>query len=103
MAERGTVEPQLDGDLRRIRSGGDLGFLYHSCHDPNRSNAKMMKQKKIAEKIQLDGYGHRLRQPREPRDQGLQGSAKYQATETRQGTSETICRHIFDSSRTDSI
>ena len=36
MAERGTVEPQLDGDLRRIRSGGDLGF----------SNAKMMKQKK---------------------------------------------------------
>jgi len=46
MAERGTVEPQLDGDLRRIRSGGDLGFLYHSCHDLNRSNAKMMKQKK---------------------------------------------------------
>ena len=36
MAERGTVEPQLDGDLRRIRSGGDLGFLYHSCHDLNR-------------------------------------------------------------------
>ena len=28
MADRGTVEPQLDGDLRRIRSGGDLGFLY---------------------------------------------------------------------------
>jgi len=40
------VEPQLDGDLRRIRSGGDLGFLYHNSHDLNRSNAKMMKQKK---------------------------------------------------------
>ena len=39
-------EPQLDGDLRSIRSGGDLGFLYHSCHDLNRSNAKMMKPKK---------------------------------------------------------
>ena len=25
---------------------GDMGFLYHSCHDLNRSNAKMMKQKK---------------------------------------------------------
>jgi len=36
MAEMGTVEPQLDGDLRRIRSGGDLGILYHSCHDLNR-------------------------------------------------------------------
>jgi len=42
MAERGTVEPQLDGDLRRIRSGG---FLYR-CHDLNRLNAKMMRQKK---------------------------------------------------------
>ena len=27
MAERGTVEPQLDGDLRRIRSGGDFGIF----------------------------------------------------------------------------
>jgi len=44
MAERGTVE-QLDGDQRMVRSGGDLGFLYHSCHDLNGSNAKMMKQK----------------------------------------------------------
>ena len=36
MAEMGTVEPQLDGDLRRIRSGEDLGILYQSCHDLNR-------------------------------------------------------------------
>ena len=39
---RGMRKPQLDGDLRRIRSGG---FLYHSCHDLNRSNAKMITKK----------------------------------------------------------
>ena len=29
---------QLDGDLRRIRSGGDLELFVYDCHDLDRSN-----------------------------------------------------------------
>jgi len=40
----GARRPHRDGDLRRIRSGGEKGFVI-CCHDLYRSNAEMMKQK----------------------------------------------------------
>ena len=36
---RGLRKPQLDGDLRRIRSGGGTGVCVYYCHDLDRSHA----------------------------------------------------------------
>ena len=36
---RGLRKPQLDGDLRRIRGGGELELCVRYCHDLDRSHA----------------------------------------------------------------